>query len=182
MSSSAAAFAAADAGGDGCVRHHTSGASCRVVTDRTSVRPGGQIQVSGSGFQPGERVTVLLQPGAEFLATLRADAYGFTQAELLVPATAHRGDGAVVIDGRSSNRELTAPLRVGTRSTTGHRSRAGQASGAAMLPATSTASSDQSFRGGAAAIPLGAAAAAMMLAGGLTLTSVRHRRRPDLSR
>lgn len=66
----------------------------------TSIAPGDQITVSGSGFQAGSTVTFTLQPGGIVLGSTTADANGeFGPIVLTVPASLDAGSYTLVCSG-----------------------------------------------------------------------------------
>ncbi|MGO1318048.1 MAG: GH92 family glycosyl hydrolase, partial [Cellulomonadaceae bacterium] len=74
------------------------------------VRPGGTVTVSGTGFAPGEAVTVTL--GTNDPVTVEASEEGAVSAELTVPADAADGEYPVVALGAVSQVEAGTSVRV----------------------------------------------------------------------
>jgi hypothetical protein len=132
---------------------------CKATVDHSTVQQGGEVTVTGDGFNPGENVDFTLHSSPIHLATVPAAATTVASATLTIPASTPAGTHTIVIDGLSSGNELSVSINVTV---------AGRSTSASGLP----------FTGAAAAIPLTGAGAAMVIAGGLTLMAVRRRRRP----
>lgn len=94
------------------------GADPRVVLGASTVTAGGSLAVVGTGFTPGEEVTVTLFSEPVLLATLTADEDGGVAAVVTVPAATPTGAHTIEVLGVTSERRATAPLDV-TGGTTG---------------------------------------------------------------
>ena len=104
------------------------------------VAPGGVVTVRGSGFTPGEPVDVTLDGVPEPLATVVAAPDGTIEAVVQIPRGAHLGAVTVQLVGRTSSATSGLDLQVAAREQS--------------LAATSTP------------VPVVAAGAALLLAGG----------------
>ncbi|RFU22357.1 hypothetical protein [Geodermatophilus marinus] len=80
------------------------------------VLPGGAVDVRGSGFEPGETVSVL-GPGGAVLASATADAAGAVAVSVPVPDAAAPGPAVLVLVGEESDASGEVALRVADRAT-----------------------------------------------------------------
>jgi hypothetical protein len=84
-------------------------AAATVTTDQSSARAGASFSVSGSGFSPGENVTISL--GANALVAATADANGsFSQTERVPPVAS--GAYTITATGQSSGTAAQAQFAV----------------------------------------------------------------------
>ncbi|MBA8815204.1 hypothetical protein FHX48_000256 [Microbacterium halimionae] len=81
-----------------------------VSVERTA--PGVQIDVSATGFRPGERVDVWLYSTPVLLAAVVADSSGAVSTRITIPADAVRGDHHIVLIGAESNVTVSIPVQV----------------------------------------------------------------------
>ncbi|GAB2887749.1 purple acid phosphatase family protein [Streptomyces mayteni] len=91
----------------------------QVTVDRTSVRPGGRVQVSAFGYDPGERVTVRLRPDGDdgegrTIRTVTADELGRVSYSLTVPMWTNQGSSYEVYL-TSENQRIDSPAIAITR-------------------------------------------------------------------
>jgi hypothetical protein len=88
-----------------------SAAAQSIATDKTDYVPGNIVTVTGSGFQPGELVTLVFSETPPFnadatVSSTADDSGGFTNGDFVVPANADLTSFTVVATGVSSG--LTA--------------------------------------------------------------------------
>jgi hypothetical protein len=128
---------------------------CALLTGDRPVTAGARLALSYAGFQPGERVRVVLHSTPVRLGTFVADATGIVTAPVAVPATLEAGAHTLTLTGE----------RTGDRVVHFRLSRA----------ATARAAHEES--GTSIALPLvGAAAGAVLLLAGGGALVVRRRR------
>jgi len=112
-----------------------------------SARPGDTLTLSGSGFMPGEPVSVVLHSTPVELASVKADESGVAQATVTLPSDTPVGAHEITLTGAYSRITGSAPLTVaapGGSATdpgnsgqgTGSTPASGSASGSAQLAAT----------------------------------------------
>lgn len=82
------------------------------------VSPGGVVTVRGSGFAPGELVTVSLAGVAAPLATVAAGADGRVEAVVQIPQDVVLGPATVQLLGRESAASTAVDLQVAAAETT----------------------------------------------------------------
>lgn len=86
-------------------------APASISVSPSSAYPGGRIQVSGTGYTPGEAIVVNFNNAQ--VATLTADAGGsFSNVGYVVPGTAVPGNYPISVNGLSSGRAATAVLAI----------------------------------------------------------------------
>lgn len=78
----------------------------------TTVLPGGQLTVSGTGFTPGERVAATLRSTPVDLGTTTADAEGAVSLTFTVPADIEPGDHRVELVGQRSGVRVSVAFEV----------------------------------------------------------------------
>lgn len=78
----------------------------------TTVSPGGQLTVSGTGFTPGEPVDVTLHSTAVALGTVIADAEGAAALTFTVPADLEPGEHRVELVGQRSGVRVSVAFEV----------------------------------------------------------------------
>lgn len=132
--------------------------SCHVETDRTAVRPGGEFDVFGLGFRPGEQV-VITADGVR-LETVPANKDGAVLTHAVVPTSIPPGTHTVTMTSASGNR-VSGVIVVKPK----------------LEAATRTSHDSLPFSGPAAAIPLAAAGVMMLASGAVVMSMVRRRRR-----
>lgn len=91
----------------------------RLTLAADSVRAGGQLALSGTGFVPGEEVSFELHSDPLALGTLTADAGGALKGTLRIPAGASVGAHTLVAMNAQSVVVASASLRVTAASGTG---------------------------------------------------------------
>ncbi len=88
-------------------------ADVTVQVSRT-LRPGTQLQVTASGFAPGETVGISLDGTAAVIGTVTADASGALSASPTVPASTRPGEHLLVLSGQTSGEEVSSAFKVST--------------------------------------------------------------------
>lgn len=137
------------------------------VSDQTPAA-GSSFTVTGSGFQPGETVTVRLRGGAT-LGTTTADAGGNFSLRVTLPAGV-TGTQTIVSTGETSGATSSITIQVGGVGTT-----AGDGTGS-----TSGGNNDDALAN-TGALVLGISTLALMLLVGGTLMLFAVRRRKDIA-
>lgn len=138
-----------------CAESHSSASQhCRARISNSSVPQGGTLTVTGGGFSPGEAVSVVLHSSATRLSTVTAAANGAVTATVRIPRTLTPGSHTLVLTGVTSANKLTAAFTV---------------------PTAADRSAGLSLHNPAVIAPAGAGLA-LVLAGGLTIAGIRHRR------
>ena len=122
-----------------------------ITLSRSAVELGGSLVVTGTGYQPGEEVNIVLHSTPVVLAEVRADDTGALRAGIIIPADTAIGEHRLVVTGADTGRSAEAPLTV-VRS-------------AEALPGT-----------GFAGTPLALAALLALGGGGAALVIARRRR------
>ena len=84
----------------------------RLVLTPARLRAGDAFTAEGAGFTPGERVDLVLFPGAIALGSYTADARGAVRARATIPRSAGAGLYTVQATGRASQRVAAANLAV----------------------------------------------------------------------
>jgi YVTN family beta-propeller protein len=98
-------FGAVDAAADAQVRF--------AATERGKpILPGSEVQVSGQGFRPGQKVTLLYGTAALPNGTLEADKDGKIAGRITVPADAAVGSHPIVVVAQGPYSVALAPLKV----------------------------------------------------------------------
>ena len=95
-------------GGGGVV---TGGTSTATVS-ASSVRAGGSLRITGSGFRPGEQVQVWLHSAPVLLASAHASTAGSVSLAVRIPAGTKAGAHQLVLLGNASGHRAVAGLRV----------------------------------------------------------------------
>ncbi|WP_082013768.1 phosphatase PAP2 family protein [Microbacterium hominis] len=90
-----------------------------VTLGSGSVTAGGNLTVTGAGFQPGETVTIELHSTPVRLGTAVASATGTISATVTVPAGTPAGAHTIVLSGASSGVTAATPITVTAASSTG---------------------------------------------------------------
>jgi len=85
----------------------------QITVDEGTVEPGDTVHVSGTGFAPGESVSIRIDDEEPVVVTAEDD--GTVSAEITVPADAVDGVHPVVALGGESNVEARAEVRVEAR-------------------------------------------------------------------
>lgn len=134
--------------------HGTASQHCTARLSDSSVPQGGTVTVSGGGFSPGEAVSVVLHSSATRLSMVTAAANGAVTATVRIPRTLPPGSHTLVLTGVTSTNELTAAFTV----------------------PDADRFTGLSLRNPAVIAPAGAGLG-LLLAGGLTVAGIRHRRR-----
>ena len=93
----------------GWVVEQPAPAAAGLSTDSAHV--GDQVTATGSGFEPGEQVTITLHSAPQLLATVVADGSGSVSHTFAVPQV-DAGAHSVVLAGLASGRTASAPLSV----------------------------------------------------------------------
>ena len=101
----------------------TSTTSATGVTGPVSAPPGGTVPISGSGFQPGEMVDIVLDTSPPVtLGVTEADSSGDISTPVTVPTTTPDGTYTITATGETSGRvgsvSLTVASTAGTTTTT----------------------------------------------------------------
>jgi predicted alpha-1,2-mannosidase len=144
----------------------------RVIANSTAGRPGDAVGLDGSGFAPGEAVTVEFRSAPVTVATATADRNGIMTANFSIPADAEVGEHTIVVTGAESNApvvitfQVLPPVLPGDGST----GASGPTDPAANGHLSNTGLGIQPL------VALGAVALAAMLVGGLVLVLRRRRR------
>ncbi|MFC7926545.1 LamG-like jellyroll fold domain-containing protein [Microbacterium laevaniformans] len=147
------------------LRPHAA-AAATLKADVGSVVQGGSVKVSGTGFQPNEKVAFELHSDPLSLGQATADAAGAVSATLTVPATAPVGGHQIIAIGQASQRTAVTALTV-TGADSGHAGggqsggdQEGAGSGSSGATAGSLASTGGAFAGLGAVLAASAAIAA----------------------
>jgi len=136
-----------------------------VAVEQSSVAAGGSVTVSGSGFDAGEPVDLVLNSDPVSLGDVMADAAGSFAVIVTVPLVVNTGPHTLVATGRESTRQAFAALEV-TAVMTGGGASGGGASGGSGTTSAGTVSA--SARPGGLA-STGFAGFGLLLAGGMAL-------------
>lgn len=78
----------------------------------SSAPQGSDLNVSATGFQPGEQVDVVMNSDPVLLATLTADADGAVRGAVRIPADAEVAQHTIVLTGQTSGRSISSGLTV----------------------------------------------------------------------
>lgn len=130
-------------------------ATPRMTLSTNTLTPGGTVDVSASGFAPGEDVTITLHSDPIRLATVTASATGEVTARVTIPSTAPAGAHTIRLVGLSSGLSAELPVTVQAQAETA----APDTGGRTPLPATG---SDPSRLVGLAALAVAAGGAALV--------------------
>ena len=71
------------------------------------IRPGGRVDIEGSGYRPGTQIDFWFYSTPTRLGTLTADAEGKFSAHFTIPKSAPVGQHTIKIDGISKSGKLT---------------------------------------------------------------------------
>ena len=140
-----------------------------LSTNISTVGAGGSLIVTGSGFQPGETVNLVLGCTSVTLGSTTADPQGAFSTSVTIPASTPPGNCAIIGTGNTSGRTSTTSIVVTSATTTGGTSNSG---------GTSTSGSSGgglAFTGAHIAAMAGVGAIALAL-GGMLLFAGRRRR------
>jgi parallel beta-helix repeat protein len=155
-----------------------------ATTSSDTVAPGGSLGVSGTGFAPGEPVSVTLHSDPVLLATATADATGAISTTVTIPSNTPPGAHTIVIEGKTSGVTASAALTVTAPagSTTNPAPATTLAPAATLAPATTpapaTTDSTLAFTG-SSVLRLALAGIGLLVLGlGLVLAARRRRIRP----
>lgn len=85
---------------------------CKAKTNRSTVEQGGQVEVSGDGYDKNENVQAEMHSVTIQLGTLTATVKGVAAKTLTIPLNAPLGDHTISLYGLTSGRYLTADIRV----------------------------------------------------------------------
>ncbi len=77
-----------------------------------SLSPGGSLQVTGQGFQPGEHVQIVLHSQPVQLGVLTANSAGDISGTFTIPAGMATGAHEIVMTGQTSGRVVTLALQL----------------------------------------------------------------------
>jgi predicted alpha-1,2-mannosidase len=83
-----------------------------ITLDRSTVRQGESLGVTGAGFAAGEQVEIVLNSDPVLLATVSADGAGVLQASVVIPASTAPGAHEIVVTGLASGGTASAALTV----------------------------------------------------------------------
>ena len=92
-------------------------------TSTGQVSPGSVLTIRGSGFAPGEQVTVSLDGSTAPLATVTADDQGRVEAVVQIPQDVLLGPAVVRLVGSDSTAATSVALEVAARDTVEHATR-----------------------------------------------------------
>ncbi len=132
-----------------------------ITLSSTVVAPGGAVTVRGTGFTPGESVSVDIHSDAVHLATVTADADGVATADVTIPS-GFSGHHTITMTGLSSGLVLSIGIDIQSGAAGG--SATGSSSGGGLA-----------FTGFDLPVVTGAAAGLLIL-GGLFVMVGRRRR------
>jgi hypothetical protein len=151
------------------------GPNAPVVGLSTSIiPPGGSLTVSGSSYQPGEGITIVLHSFPATVGTTTADPSGNFSTTVTIPSDTPLGNHTITATGNTSGTTASAGILVATSSTSG----AGGASSGSSGGVASTGSSSGgslAFTGADLAATAGVGAIALALGGMLVFAGRRRR-------
>jgi len=84
----------------------------KASANTSTVSAGGTVDITGSGFVPGESVTVVLHSTPVQLAVLTANVSGAVSGTVTIPSTTAAGAHQLVLTGVTSGRSATIALAV----------------------------------------------------------------------
>ena len=134
-----------------------------ISTNISTVGAGGSLIVTGSGFQPGETVTLVLHSTPVTLGTTPADSQGAFSTSVIIPADTTPGNHTIVGTGNTSGSTATTSIVVTSATTTGGTSNSGSSGGGLA------------FTGAHIAAMAGVGAIALALGGMLVFAGRRRR-------
>jgi hypothetical protein len=147
-----------------------------ITTNVSVVVPGGSLVVSGSGFQPGEAVTLQLFSTPVTLGTTSVDSTGAFSTSVTIPVSTPLGNHTIVATGGTSGSTASTSIVVVAATTTG--ASTGGASGGAS---GSSSGGSLAFTGTDIAAMAGVGAIALALGGMLVFAGRRRRVTADHS-
>jgi len=134
-----------------------------LSTNASAASPGSTLGVSGSGFQPGETVTLVLQCTSAGLGTAAVGSAGTFSTTVTIPASTPPGNCTIVGTGNTSGSTSTTSIVVTSATTTGVTSNSGSSGGGLA------------FTGAHIAAMAGVGAIALALGGMLVFAGRRRR-------
>lgn len=140
------------------------GQCMKLQVGSSTITPGGDLALTGTGFHAGEPVSITLHSTPVHLATVDANDAGAVQVVVVIPTSTPTGTHTVAMHGLTFGEQVSASIQVTNPPTTVH------------------SGSNLPFSGASAVMPLSTAGASLVLAGGLTLVTIRRRRRPVAAR
>ena len=143
---------------------YSSSGGCTISTNIFTVGDGGSLIVTGSGFLPGETVTLVLHSTPVTLGTAPADSQGAFSTSVIIPADTTPGNHTIVGTGNTSGLTATTSIVVVSATTTGGTSTGGSSGGGSLA-----------FTGADIAAMAGVGAIALALGGMLVFAGRRRR-------
>src|SRR5665213_2034478 len=134
-----------------------------LSTNVSTVGAGGSLIVTGSGFQPGETVSLVLGCTSVTLGSTPADSQGAFSTSVTIPASTPPGNCAIIATGNTSGSTSTTSIVVTSATTTGGTSTSGSSGGGLA------------FTGAHLAAMAGVGAIALALGGMLVFAGRRRR-------
>jgi hypothetical protein len=129
---------------------------CTALAGGDPVEPGRALDLSWTGFRPGEQVTVVMRSTPVTLGTFTADAAGTVTAAVELPGEVEAGAHTLTFSGPVSGDLVVVPFTVAA---------AGPAAASATVPAAEAAPDEEELApwlaGGLAALLLGAGGVAL---------------------
>ena len=100
-----------------------------ISTNIFTVGAGGSLIVTGSGFQPGETVTLVLNSTPVTLGTTPANSQGAFSTTVIIPADTTPGNHTIVATGNTSGSTASTSIVVVSATTSGGTSNTGSSGG-----------------------------------------------------
>src|SRR3954447_13995852 len=92
--------------------NYPPGQHCKATVSRTHVPQGGQVTITGDGFDPNEAVSIDLHSTVVHLATVHANSAGVATATVTIPLSTKVGPHTLTMTGLSSGNLLSADIVV----------------------------------------------------------------------
>jgi hypothetical protein len=134
-----------------------------ISTNISTVGAGGSLIVTGSGFQPGETITLVLHSTPVTLGTTPADSQGSFSTTVTIPADTTPGNHTIIATGNTSGSTASTSIVVVSATTSGGTSTSGSSGGGLA------------FTGAHIAAMAGVGAIALALGGMLVFAGRRRR-------
>jgi hypothetical protein len=141
-----------------------------VSLSASTAPPGGSLTVTGSSFQPGEGITIVLHSLPATVGTTTADPSGNFSTTVTIPADTPLGSHTITATGNTSGTTASAGILVSTSTASGTAS--GSSGGVAS---TGSSGGSLAFTGADLAATAGVGAIALALGGMLVFAGRRRR-------